>query len=112
MVRPNGEAEECAESHLLDDYDCCWFSAHVVAADLTIKRPRYKPQPRSVFQVKSFMKELPPKQIKVLMWIGIASWGCLPFGSSSEFSLCSMLAPSRRYVTTTLVQMCQSVATQ
>ena len=35
-------SEECAESHLLDDYDCCWFSAHFVAA-INDKRPRYKP---------------------------------------------------------------------
>ena len=42
---PNGKAKECAENHLLDDYECCWFSAYVVDANLTIERLRDNPQP-------------------------------------------------------------------
>ena len=100
MVQPNGEAKECAESHLLDDYDCCWFSAHVVAANLKKKRSRYKPQPKSVFEVKSFTKNLPPKERKVLMWIGIAIWGLFAFREYLTFlpmfNACSIVLSLRR----------------
>ena len=79
MVQPNSEEKECAEGHLLDDNDCCWLSAHVVVANLTIKKPRDNPQPELVFEGISFMKNLKPKQRKVLMWTGIALWGLFAF---------------------------------